>query len=162
MSTVPCACPFRDGVCCPPISPDGTPTGVRVHSPAAGTISMVESKRPGQYFPIEETDEGTYIFNAKDLCMIDHLAGTAGRRRGQPEDRGTEQVGLLCGSCDQRLPCGAGCRNGWKAGTGMGAGEVVQVSHREYCTGFFYGRENACSALSPTAVMCGIVMSWPW
>ena len=34
-----CACPFRDAVCCPPISPDGMPTAVPVHSPAAGTIT---------------------------------------------------------------------------------------------------------------------------
>ena len=32
-----------------------------------------EEKRPGEYFPIEENDRGTYIFNSKDLCMIDHI-----------------------------------------------------------------------------------------
>ena len=35
--------------------------------------SLVEEKRPNQYFPIEEDQHGTYIMNSKDLCMIEHL-----------------------------------------------------------------------------------------
>ena len=34
---------------------------------------LVEEKRPGEYFPIEEHDEGTFIMNSKDLCMIEHI-----------------------------------------------------------------------------------------
>ncbi len=34
---------------------------------------LVEEKRPGQYMPIEEDDRGAYIFNSKDLCMIEHI-----------------------------------------------------------------------------------------
>jgi putative protease len=33
----------------------------------------VEEKRPGEYYPIEENDEGTFIMNSKDMCMIEHL-----------------------------------------------------------------------------------------
>ena len=35
--------------------------------------SVMEESRPGQYWPVEEDDHGTYIFNSKDLCMIDHI-----------------------------------------------------------------------------------------
>lgn len=34
---------------------------------------LVEEKRPGEYMPIEEDERGTYIFNSKDLCMIEQL-----------------------------------------------------------------------------------------
>lgn len=34
---------------------------------------IVEEKRPGQYLPIEENERGTYIFNSKDLCMIEYI-----------------------------------------------------------------------------------------
>lgn len=34
---------------------------------------LVEEKRPGQYMPIEEDEKGTYIFNSKDLCMIEYI-----------------------------------------------------------------------------------------
>lgn len=35
--------------------------------------SLVEEKRPGEYFPVIEGDNGTYIFNSKDLCMLNHI-----------------------------------------------------------------------------------------
>ena len=35
--------------------------------------TVMESKRPGQYFPVEETKDGTYIFNSKDLCLLEYL-----------------------------------------------------------------------------------------
>ena len=34
---------------------------------------LVEEKRPGEYYPIEEDESGTYIFNSKDLCLIDSV-----------------------------------------------------------------------------------------
>src|SRR5699024_10310246 len=34
---------------------------------------LIEAKRPGEYFPIEEHDEATFIMNSKDLCMIEHI-----------------------------------------------------------------------------------------
>ncbi len=34
---------------------------------------LMEETRPGQYMPVEENDRGTYIFNSKDLCMIEHI-----------------------------------------------------------------------------------------
>jgi putative protease len=34
---------------------------------------LLEEKRPGQYFPVEEDERGTYIFNAKDLCLLPRL-----------------------------------------------------------------------------------------
>lgn len=34
---------------------------------------LEEEKRPGEYWPVDEDDRGTYIFNSKDLCMIEHI-----------------------------------------------------------------------------------------
>ncbi len=34
---------------------------------------LVEEKRPGEYFPVEEDEHGTYFFNSKDLCMIEYI-----------------------------------------------------------------------------------------
>ena len=41
--------------------------------PCRWKYSLVEEKRPGQYFPVEETKEGTYLFNSQDMCMMEHL-----------------------------------------------------------------------------------------
>ena len=35
--------------------------------------SIVEEKRPGQYFPIEQTKEGAYLFNSQDMNMLAHI-----------------------------------------------------------------------------------------
>lgn len=41
--------------------------------PCRYRYALMEEKRPGQYFPVEEDDHGTYIFNAKDLCLLNRL-----------------------------------------------------------------------------------------
>lgn len=40
---------------------------------AAGNTQWLKSQDPGQYMPVEENERGTYIFNSKDLCMIEHI-----------------------------------------------------------------------------------------
>jgi putative protease len=50
--------PSNQGMCC---------------QPCRFRYSLVEETRPGQYFPIGEDDNGTYIFNSRDLCMLAHL-----------------------------------------------------------------------------------------
>ncbi|MBR1815765.1 MAG: U32 family peptidase [Lachnospiraceae bacterium] len=41
--------------------------------PCRWKYSVVEEKRPGEYLPVEEDERGTYIFNSKDLCMIEYI-----------------------------------------------------------------------------------------
>ena len=41
--------------------------------PCRWKYSVVEEKRPGEYMPVYENERGTYIFNSKDLCMIEHI-----------------------------------------------------------------------------------------
>ncbi|MBW2658592.1 MAG: U32 family peptidase [Deltaproteobacteria bacterium] len=41
--------------------------------PCRYSYRLTEEKRPGEYFPVEEDDRGTYIFNSKDLCLLEML-----------------------------------------------------------------------------------------
>ena len=41
--------------------------------PCRWKYAVMEEKRPGEYFPVYENDRGTFIFNSKDLCMIEHI-----------------------------------------------------------------------------------------
>ncbi len=41
--------------------------------PCRWKYSLVEEQRPGEYMPVYENDRGTFIFNSKDLCMIEHI-----------------------------------------------------------------------------------------
>lgn len=41
--------------------------------PCRWKYAVVEEKRPGEYLPVYENERGTYIFNSRDLCMIEHI-----------------------------------------------------------------------------------------
>ncbi|MBR5712487.1 MAG: U32 family peptidase [Lachnospiraceae bacterium] len=41
--------------------------------PCRFSYALVEEKRPGEYFPIEENERGSFILSSRDLCMIDHI-----------------------------------------------------------------------------------------
>ena len=41
--------------------------------PCRWKYAVVEESRPGEYMPVYENERGTYIFNSKDLCMIEHI-----------------------------------------------------------------------------------------
>ena len=41
--------------------------------PCRWNYALMEEKRPGEYFPVDEDERGTYVFNSKDLCMIEHI-----------------------------------------------------------------------------------------
>ncbi len=101
--------------------------------------ALMEEKRPGEYFPIEEDDKGAYILNARDLCMIDHLddlcnAGIASLKL-EGRAKSAYYAAIVTGAyrhclddvCDGR-PLDPVWRN-----------EVEHISHRPYSTGFFYG-----------------------
>lgn len=50
-----------------------TPTTAPVRSRARWNYSLMEEKRPGEFFPVEEDSRGTYLYNSKDMCMIEHV-----------------------------------------------------------------------------------------
>ena len=107
--------------------------------PCRWNYQLVESKRPGQYFPIEETDEGTYIFNAKDLCMVEHLQELldAGVDSLKIEGRAKSAyyAAVVTGAyrhCLDDAAAGRPIDPVWRD-------EVEHVSHRPYSTGFYYG-----------------------
>lgn len=111
--------------------------------PCRWNYQLMEKTRPGQYFAVEENEEGTYIFNAKDLCMIAHLQDllNAGVDSLKIEGRNKSAYYVAIVTNAYRAALDAAIQNQpipqWTLH------EVMQVSHREYCTGFFYGRENA-------------------
>lgn len=112
--------------------------------PCRWKYSLVEEHRPGQYMEIGESeDNGSYILNANDLCtapFID-LICKAGVDSLKIEGRNKSAYYVAIVTNAYRAALDAA-----KAGEPApqwALDEVVQVSHREYCTGFFYGRENA-------------------
>lgn len=111
--------------------------------PCRWNYHLMEATRPGQYFPVEENEDGTYIFNAKDLCMIDHLGELcdAGIDSLKIEGRNKSAYYVAVVTNAYRAALDAAIQG--VPTPEWALEEVTKVSHREYCTGFFYGRENA-------------------
>ena len=108
--------------------------------PCRWKYSLMEEKRPGQYFNVVE-DGGTYIMNSNDLCMIEHLQDLmeAGVTSFKIEGRmkSAYYAAVVTNAYRHALDavaCGDPVPEVWVRETEM-------VSHRPYCTGFYLGGE---------------------
>lgn len=122
--------------------------------PCRWNYSVVEEKRPGEYFDVEENERGTFIFNSKDLCTIEHI----------PE---------LINSGITSLKIEGRVKTAFYAATVVGAyrreidryfadpenykfnpeemTELRKVSHRPYTTGFYFGRPDSDAQVYETS-----------
>ena len=107
--------------------------------PCRYQYALMEEKRPGEYFPVEEDAKGTYILNSRDMCMIDHLADLmdAGLDSLKIEGRAKSAyyAAIVTGAyrhCLDDAAAGRPVDSVWRD-------EVEHVSHRPYSTGFYYG-----------------------
>lgn len=111
--------------------------------PCRWNYYLMEEKRPGQYFPVFEDESGSYILNAKDLCMLaymDQLA-QAGISSFKIEGRAKSSYYVSVVTNAYRMALDDYYRHpeGWKLAPWL-MEEVCKVSHRDYCTGFYFGR----------------------
>ena len=108
--------------------------------PCRWKYSLMEEKRPGQYFEIEE-DGGTYIMNSNDLCMIQHLQDLmeAGVTSFKIEGRmkSAYYAAVVTNAYRHALDAVAAGRPVPE----IWVRETEMVSHRPYCTGFYLGGE---------------------
>ena len=108
--------------------------------PCRYQYSLVEEKRPGEYFDVYEDEKGTYIMNSRDMCMIDHIPDlmAAGVDSIKIEGRAKSAyyAAIVTGAyrhCIDDVLAGRPLDPTWRD-------EVDKVSHRHYSTGFFYGQ----------------------
>ena len=102
---------------------------------------LEEEKRPGEFFPIEEDDRGTFIMNAKDMNMLAHLRelARAGVDSIKIEGRNKKAfyvasvVGAYRRVLDGEPPAAV-------------ADELLAVSHRPYGTGFYFSEAEQAPA----------------
>jgi putative protease len=114
--------------------------------PCRWKYSLMEEARPGEYLPIEEDDRGTYIFNSRDLCLIDHLpaligAGVdslkiEGRMKSLYYVAAVTRVYRAALDAWRDNPDTVQIDPGWRR-------ELEAVSHRPYGTGFLFDHDHA-------------------
>lgn len=103
---------------------------------------LEETSRPGQYFPIEEDESGTYLMNSKDLNMLEHLDKLieAGIDSIKIEGRVKKAFYVATVVNAYRHVLDGENPKLWVS-------ELETISHRPYSTGFFFGEaEQSCSA----------------
>jgi len=111
--------------------------------PCRWRYHLVEEKRPGQFFPIEERPEGSYILNAKDLCMIQYMDELckAGISSFKIEGRAKSfyYVAVVTNAYRQALDLYWQDPEHFQLPAWLEE-ETRKVSHRQYSTGFYFGR----------------------
>jgi putative protease len=112
----------------------------RCAQPCRWKYALVESKRPGEAFPIEQDDRGTYVFNSRDLCMVAHLEDlrAAGIASIKIEGRARSAFYAAMTTKAYRMALDAleGAADVGTPGEWMGI--LDRTSHRPFSTGFFY------------------------
>lgn len=108
---------------------------------------LMEETRPGEFYPIFEDEKGSYILNAKDLCMIDHLdkVAAAGVTSLKIEGRAKSAyyVSIIANAYRMAVDILRKDPDNYVLPDWL-RDEVFKVSHRKYCTGFFFGHPKDC------------------
>lgn len=114
--------------------------------PCRWKYHLVEETRPGEYMPIEENERGTYIYNSKDLCMIDHIPDLveAGVVSLKIEGRMKTPfyVGTVIKAYRQAIDDYFEDPAKYEQKREYYLDEVSKASHRDYTTAFYYGRPD--------------------
>lgn len=114
--------------------------------PCRWKYHLVEETRPGEYMPVEENERGTYIYNSKDLCMIDHIPDLvdAGVVSLKIEGRMKTPfyVGTVIKAYRQAIDDYFTSPALYAQNLPKYMEEVSKASHREYTTAFYYGKPD--------------------
>ena len=107
--------------------------------------ALMEEKRPGQYFPVDEDERYTYLYNSKDMCMIEHIPELVAAGVSSFKIEGRAKTAFYTAGITSAY------RRAVDAYFASGdpnfqlpkeiAEEIGRVSHREYFTGFYFGRD---------------------
>lgn len=111
--------------------------------PCRWSYSLMEEKRPGQYFDITETDKGTYILNANDLCMVDYIPQmvSSGVTSFKIEGRAKSHYYTAVTANAYRGALDTFLNNPTDYTTPAWVKEELnKISHRNYSTGFYLGK----------------------
>ena len=129
--------------------------------PCRWKYRLVEETRPGEYFPIGE-DGGTYIMNSRDMCMIEHMPELIGAGISSFKIEGRMKsayyTAIVTNAYRHAIDAAVNGENLDR----LWVEETEKVSHRPYCTGFYYGypgQHYAQASYSSLADVAAVVES---
>lgn len=114
--------------------------------PCRWKYAVVEESRPGEYMPVYENERGTYIFNSKDLCMIEHIPEMleAGIDSFKVEGRMKTALYVATVARTYRLAIDEFLEDPalYKSRIPFYKSEISKCTYRQYTTGFFFGKPD--------------------
>lgn len=114
--------------------------------PCRWKYSVVEENRPGEYMPVYENERGTYIFNSKDLCMIEHIPALveAGIDSFKIEGRMKTALYVATVTRTYRKAIDDYIKSPdlYKDNLEWYKEEIGKCTYREFTTGFFFGKAD--------------------
>ncbi len=117
----------------------------RCAHPCRWKYALQEEKRPGEYYPIEEDERGTYIMNSKDLCMIEHIEDLAKSNIASAKIEGRNKsifyLAIVIGAYRRAIDAYYEDRYD-DAEKEQCLIELSKASHREFTTGFYYEKAD--------------------
>ena len=114
--------------------------------PCRWRYAVVEEKRPGEYLPVYENERGTYIFNSKDLCMIEHIDDIMESGIDSLKIEGRMKTALYVATVartyrkaiDDYLES----PEKYRANMEWYQEQISNCTYRQFTTGFFYGKPD--------------------
>lgn len=114
--------------------------------PCRWKYAVVEEKRPGEYLPVYENERGTYIFNSKDLCMIEYIPELidAGIDSFKIEGRMKTALYVACVARTYRKAIGdyLESEEKYRANMDWYRAEIAKCTYRQFTTGFYFGKPD--------------------
>ncbi len=119
--------------------------------PCRWKYSIVEETRPGEYMPVFENDRGTFIFNSKDLCMIEHIPEMidAGIDSFKIEGRMKTALYVATVARTYRKAIDDYLEDPEKYRENMPwyLDQIVNCTYRQFTTGFYFGKPDETSQI---------------
>ncbi|MGX8703090.1 MAG: peptidase U32 family protein, partial [bacterium] len=118
------------------------------HLPCAESgYAVQEATRPGEYFPIEENERGTFLFNSKDLCMIGHLPELYSAGIDSFKIEGRMKTALYVAACARTYRMAMDDYEKdpelYKSRIPWYMQQIAACTTRTFTTGFYFGKPGA-------------------
>ena len=114
--------------------------------PCRWKYAVVEETRPGEYMPVYENERGTYIFNSKDLCMIEHIPEMIDAGIDSLKVEGRMKTALYVATVARTyrmaLDDYAKSEELYRSRIPVYKEEIAKCTYRQYTTGFFFGKPD--------------------
>ena len=114
--------------------------------PCRWKYHIVEETRPGEYMPVNEDDRGTYIFNSKDLCMIEHMDDIINSGIDSLKIEGRMKTALYVATVARTYRKAIDdymeSPEKYQANMPWYQEQISNCTYRQFTTGFFYGKPD--------------------